>query len=638
MEITDYEKAYKLAKKEESKRKAKGENPFLDILDEIPGAVNSVMEYPLGLVQIPTELIVGTKTAGRSNAFAHNFMPLLDTSTEFARKWEELCKSHLEEGIRDPIKAYEYMNKFYVLEGNKRVSVLKYFDAVAVPGNVTRIIPYRTEEKENQIYYEFMDFYRLASINYIWFSEKGRFARLQLQVGKRPDEEWNDDDRMEFNSAYVRFSKIFEQVGKLRSKQRTIGDVFLEFLELYGYDQVRSMSDAQIKRLIQKGAEVYETVGSEENVDIRMNPEGGKATLLKKIIGSGVQNIAFVHEVDPKKSGWTYAHDLGRMHIEQVFGKQIKVQCYIAKEFPSYEEAIEKAIRDGNAIVFTTSPVLYKASLKLALDYPAAKILNCSLMADKGVIRNYNARMYEAKFLIGAIAGAMAEDDKLGYVADYPIYGTIANANAFALGAKMVNPRVQVYLEWMSQKSSDELIASFRERKVSLISGRDLIIPGNEGTRHFGLFETEEKSTINLAMPIWNWGKFYEEIVRSIMNGTWKNESVSGKALNYWWGMSSGIIDVVYSHHLPVGTRRLAELLKKTICTGEFNPFSGIIYAQDNKIIQGKDDETLTSEKIIKMDWLCENIIGNIPKITEVSEKAKEVVQQQGVQTLQMGK
>lgn len=39
------------------------------------------------------------------------------------------------------------------------------------------------------------------------------------------------------------------------------------------------------------------------------------------------------------------------------------------------------------------------------------------------------------------LPGAMSEHDKIAYIADYPIYGTIANINAFALGAKMTNPR-----------------------------------------------------------------------------------------------------------------------------------------------------------------------------------------------------
>ena len=45
----------------------------------------------------------------------------------------------------------------------------------------------------------------------------------------------------------------------------------------------------------------------------------------------------------------------------------------------------------------------------------------------------------------------MAENNNLMYIADYPIYGSIANINAFALGAKMINPRARVYLEWSTQ-------------------------------------------------------------------------------------------------------------------------------------------------------------------------------------------
>ena len=70
-------------------------------------------------------------------------------------------------------------------------------------------------------------------------------------------------------------------------------------------------------------------------------------------------------------------------------------------------------------------------------------------------IRTYYTRMHEAKFLMGAIAGEMAENDKIVYIADYPILGTIAQINAFALGAQMTNPRAKVYLEWSTLKEQD---------------------------------------------------------------------------------------------------------------------------------------------------------------------------------------
>lgn len=186
----DYTKAFKLGKRDYQAHLLRGEPPTLQILDDILQDQGPFSEIPLGLVQIPVDQIAGTKTAGRSNSFSANFMPILQEDTEFAYKWSSLSDHHIQEGIRDPIKAYEYMNKFYVLEGNKRVSVMKFFGVVSIPGTVTRILPKRTEEKENKIYFEFLEFYEAAPINYIWFSREGSFAKLQEAVGKQPGEKW----------------------------------------------------------------------------------------------------------------------------------------------------------------------------------------------------------------------------------------------------------------------------------------------------------------------------------------------------------------------------------------------------------------------------------------------------------------
>ena len=56
--------------------------------------------------------------------------------------------------------------------------------------------------------------------------------------------------------------------------------------------------------------------------------------------------------------------------------------------------------------------------------------------------------MYEGKFVAGAIAGAMANNDKIGYIGSCPTYGETASINAFALGAQMTNPRARIDLRW----------------------------------------------------------------------------------------------------------------------------------------------------------------------------------------------
>ncbi len=109
-------------------------------------------------------------------------------------------------------------------------------------------------------------------------------------------------------------------------------------------------------------------------------------------------------------------------------------------------------------------------ALKVAVLHPEIKILNCSLSLANSHVRTYYARMYEVKFLTGMIAGSLCADGQIGYVADYPIFGTTANINAFAIGARMVNPRAKIYLQWTKSQGcgSTEI---FREKWNNIYFG-----------------------------------------------------------------------------------------------------------------------------------------------------------------------
>lgn len=138
----EYQKALRAGRRYHRQCIQNGTYPFLQVLEEILPDYMTAEEYDLGLINIPISKIVGTKTKGRTNAFAANFMPLLSESSEFAEKWRQLCVAHLSDaGIRDPIFCYEFLGRFYVQEGNKRVCVLKHFGASSVMGRVIRILP-----------------------------------------------------------------------------------------------------------------------------------------------------------------------------------------------------------------------------------------------------------------------------------------------------------------------------------------------------------------------------------------------------------------------------------------------------------------------------------------------------------------
>ena len=460
----------------------------------------------------------------------------------------------------------------------------------------------------------------------------GNFPKLQKAVGKKPDEMWSEDDRLLFSSTYTRFSIEFKQQGGEEIKI-TPGDAFLAFIMLYGYDTVCEMTTRELKNLITKNREDFKLLEQEESIDLKLNPNQEKASFLKLILPSSMTElkIAFVYEKTAGISAWTYSHELGRLHLEQVFKGQVQTIYYDNVTNKTIDEVLQDAIEKECNMIITTTPAFVQASVKAAIAYPQIRILNCSLNTSHRYIRTYYARMYEAKFVMGAVAGAMTENDKISYLADIPLYGTIADINAFARGVSLVNPRAKIYLDWTSKKDQD-VYENIRKIGAGCISGKDMVIP-EEASRAFGLYSMNGEETRNLAMPLWHWGRFYERLIRTIMNGTWKydDDSIEKKAINYWWGMSAGVVDVVCSKSLPEGTKQLIRMLKKSVSREEIHPFSGVLYSQTD-VVQSDPDRTLSPEEIAAMDWLGDNVIGEIPASDELLEAVRPTVLQQGIE------
>lgn len=635
MASEDYKKAQKMGQRSFRACVSKGQYPYLQVLDDILENTELDSTQPLGVVNIPLDAIVGTKTEGRKTAFARNFMPLLGDRTEFAVKWSALCESQMEEGIRDPIEAVEFLNRFYVVEGNKRVSVMKYFGAGSIPGNVTRYIPKRNGSKEVNIYYEFLDFYKLTQINLLWFTKEGRFAKFVAAVGKAPGERWSDDDKSMLTSMYYRFRSVFVQRGGDRLPI-TPADGLLAVMGVYPYRQLCGMSMPELQQAVERAWSEVLVLTRPDAVELSMEPAFPQNTGLFSRLHNPIAfqapslKVGFVYEKSADTSAWTYAHDFGRGELEEHFGGRVTTLCYDnVQPDVNGNEILEKAVADGCDVIFTTTPKLIGASLKASLAHPEVKIINCSLNMSHPSIRTYYGRIHEAKFLLGAIAGALADDNKIGYVATYPTYGMIAAINAFALGAQMTNPRAQVYLEWTSEKGAD-IPARFAENGVTLISDLDNRAPQQPPWK-FGLYRLEGDHFCNYAMPFWNWGEFYVRIVQSIMNGGWSAGSSGERALNYWWGMDAGVIDVLCSRTLPVETQRLVNLLRQAVCSRDFDPFAGVLYAQDGRVVMPADHSRLTAEQVITMDWLASNVIGRIPRFDELIDEAKPLVSLIGV-------
>ncbi len=640
MASNDYTAALKQGRRSYRTALTKGEYPYLPVLDEMISYTEVAAIENLGIMDIPLSKIVGTKTVGRSNAFANNFMPLLPEDSEFGSKWSSLYNHQIDDGINDPIIAYEFMNQFYVQEGNKRVSVMKYLKTYSLAASVTRLVPKKSDDKENRLYYEFLDFYEVSHSYDVCFSKEGSYKKLLKLMGKKEDEVWSDDDRMNLHSACYNFELAFNKAhgDKL---DILVSDAFLIYVEIFGYNKVMDQTQQEMERSLQKVWTEITLAGQGSQVELVQDPEQIKTSLLNKLLPTGVPDslkVAFIYMKTTETSSWAYAHELGRLYLEQAFEGKIKTMAFDKADTDTeVEEAIELAVAAGCELIFTTATQMVNQSVRSAVQHPKVKIYNCSIMMSYSSICTYYARMYESKFLMGAIAAALSRTDRLGYLADYPIYGTLANINAFALGAKMINPYVQIHLEWTKVKGVDAR-ERLEQEGIVFVSDSDMITPEN-ASRAYGLYAKKEDGTlVNLATPIWDWGKFYEKIVRNIFSGGSMEVDVhkGKKAVNYWWGMSADVIDVICSKSMPHGTSRLIEFLKNSIRAGAFHPFDGPIYAQGG-VVQCEKGQSLEPDDIITMDWLAENVIGKIPELDELTDDAKALVEFQGIKVDESG-
>ena len=635
--LEDYKSALRAGQRAYRACVARGQSPYLAVLDDILVNVNIVAQEPLGLVEIPAESIVGTKTSGRHTAFAPNFMPLLEPDTEFAGKWSNLCDAHLEEGIHTPIIAYEFLNKFYVQEGNKRVSVLKYFDAVRIAGTVTRLIPERNDSLENRIYYEFLDFYKLSKVNDVHFSRLGGYAKLQTLVCKASGESWTDDDRLSFSSFYTMFRQQFLALGG-GGLNLTAGDAMLVYLSVYRYADACESTPSQMKQNLEKLWDEVKVLTEPQAVALSLEPKQGPGEpLLAKLnifTKPSELKVVFLHEHNAESSAWVRAHDKGIEALQQAFPDRVFItrKENIEPEVDA-EQVLEDVVHDNADVVFTSSARMHTACLKVAAQHPKTRILNCSLNAPHPLVRTYYPRTYEVTYLLGILAGVLTKTDRVGYVAANPVYGIPAAVNAYAQGLKTVRPDAKVVLRWACLPDPAHPLDFSDRPDVEIFYARDNREP--EGThRDYGLCRRQPDGTLQpLGLPVWRWDTFYTEIIRSIFDGAWDSDAAGARAVNYWWGMSSGAEEIDYSKDLPAGTLQLLDLMEKMLSENNLRIFPEDLYAQGH-VLHSPEAVVYSPKELMEMDWLDECVEGALPHYDELDVKTHVLMAINGLNTL----
>ena len=243
--LEQYQYALKRGKENVHEQRQRKLNTHPLVLEEITD-IRECSKEDLGVMYVPAKLIIGTLTEARASSFSADFMPILNERSEFANKWQEVCSYHLSDsGTIETPTAYEYLGRFYIIEGNKRVSVLRSYGVVYILLNVTRILP-KDDNKEVEVYNEFLKLYERSDLYSLQFSRKSYYGRFQKLAGLKSDHLWTKDEKL----AVLGLLERLEPYITKRKIPTSIPDCLVDLMGVYGYDRLLNMTDRELNRAI----------------------------------------------------------------------------------------------------------------------------------------------------------------------------------------------------------------------------------------------------------------------------------------------------------------------------------------------------------------------------------------------------
>jgi len=323
--------------------------------------------------------------------------------------------------------------------------------------------------------------------------------------------------------------------------------------------------------------------------------------------------VGFVYVSPIGDAGYSFAHDKGRLVVEQMPGVTTSYVESVPEGADS-ERVILNMARKGYKIIFTTSYGYMDPTLKVAQQFPDTVFMHCSGYKSSENMGNYFGRIYQARYLTGIVAGAMTKSNIIGYAAAFPIPEVIRGINAFTLGARSVNPKAEVRVVWTKTWYDP---ATEKEAAKSLLDvGADVITqhqdsPGPmEAAQEAGKWGIGYNSDMSgfapdvvLTSAMWNWGPLYSRVVDEVRAGTWKSAAL-------WEGMDADVVGIApLSDKVPAEIKAKVEAVKADIVAGKLHVFSGPINDQSGavKIPEG---QAMSDQDMLGMTWFVQGVVG----------------------------
>lgn len=278
------------------------------------------------------------------------------------------------------------------------------------------------------------------------------------------------------------------------------------------------------------------------------------------------------------------------------------------------ERVMEGMIQQGAKLIFATSFGHQQFAFNLAKKHPDVVFEHAGGWMQAANFGNFFGATQAAWFPMGVAAGKMTKTNKLGFVAGVPIGYVIGNINAFALGARSVNPKAEVHVvvtgSWSDKAkeaaAANALIDQGADVVTMHVDSPATVIQVTE-SRGAGSIGFQSIAARKLAPKHWitglgfTWGPFMTETAKSVIAGTFKPAMVRE-------GLGEMIAVAPFGPAVPAATRKLVTEAAEKVEKG-YNPFTGPLADNTGKV-QIPAGQSWGGDKMGNFDWYVEGVIG----------------------------
>ena len=325
--------------------------------------------------------------------------------------------------------------------------------------------------------------------------------------------------------------------------------------------------------------------------------------------------VGFIYVGPIGDGGYTYAHDQGRLYLEE----QLGVKTIYKESVPETQEVeseVRNMIDQGAKAIFATSYGYMDYIEKISAEFPDVAFFHCSGYKTTDNMANYFGRIYQPRYLSGIVAAMKSESKVLGYVGAFPIPEVISGINAFTLGAQSIDPEITVKVVWTNTWYDP---AKEKDAAVSLINAGADVIAQHQDTagpqqaaEEAGVWSIGYNTDMSamapgayMTAPIWNWGPYYVEQTQAVMDGTFKSHV-------YYEGMDKDIVRLApLTANAPAEAQAMIDDLSAKMIDGSFKVFTGPIYDQNGEL-KVKEGEFMSDADILSNMWFVKGVDGII--------------------------